>query len=368
MTDRPKASRKDKNKEDTKKKTENASKSIVVCYDGTRNEYREHNTNVVKAFEAIVRDDDQVAFYDPGVGTFSIFGRRLGRFIGLVLGSVFGYGIRENVEDGYEYLMNRYDPGDRVFLFGFSRGAYTARALAGMIHEFGILQKGSKNLIPYVWKMYSKKDKKKDCKIIRNFKKTFSNPCKPHVIGLWDTVGTHGPNRLNYSKKFANYKLNPDVKYGFHAISIDEKRRPYKVLFWEESGKADGQVIEQVWFAGVHSEGGGGCSKDMCSVPDIPFAWMMDKASECCLKLKDGWRNDLRQDAAVDMHDSCAFFPWVMFGLRKKREMPDGALVHQSVRDRIDSRDDYDPELPKDHSVVSTESYNERKRMPEKEE
>ena len=333
------------------------SKNIVVCYDGTNAEYRKYNTNVVKAFEAIVRDDHQVAFYDPGVGTFSIFGRRLGRFIGLVLGSVFGYGIRENVEDGYEYLMNRYSPGDRVFLLGFSRGAYTARALAGMIHEFGILQKGSKNLIPYVWKMYSKKDKKKDCKIIEGFKKTFSNVCEPHVIGLWDTVGTHGPNRLNYSKKFANYRLNKDVKNGFHAISVDEKRRPYEVLLWDESCKKPDQVIEQVWFPGVHSEVGGGCSKDECSLADIALAWILDKAYQCDLRLKDGWQDGLNQDAAVDMHDSSTSFPWFIPGLRKERELPDNAMVHQSVIDRVKKRADYSPRLPDNKSIVSTDSY-----------
>ncbi|HEX74098.1 MAG TPA: DUF2235 domain-containing protein [Dehalococcoidia bacterium] len=330
------------------------SKNIVVCYDGTNAEYRKHNTNVVRTFEAIVRDDGQAAFYDPGVGTFSFFGRRFGRLVGIGLGMVFGYGIRQNIEDGYEYLMNTFEPKDKVFIFGFSRGAYTARALSGMIHQFGILQRGSKNLIPYVSKMYFKKDKNKDFKIIEGFKKTFSNVCKPHFIGLWDTVGALGPN---LSKKFPDLKLNPDIKYGFQAISIDEKRKPYKIVLWDESSKAGNQVIEQVWFAGAHSEVGGGCSKDECSLPDLPFAWMMDKAIEGGLKLKDGWQNNSSRYAGVDMHDSCTFFPWVIFGSRKKREIPDGALVHQSVIDRAKKRTDYSPNLPNDTSTVSTDSY-----------
>ena len=282
------------------------SKNIVVCYDGTSNEYGTHNTNVVKTFEAIVRDETQIAFYDPGVGTLSFLGRALGKKVGIVLGLAFGYGIRQNIEDGYEYLMDRFESGDSVFIFGFSRGAYTARGLAGMIHQFGILQKGSKNLIPYVSKMYFKKDKKKNFSVIKTFKETFSHVCQPHLIGLWDTVGALGPN---LSKKFPDLKLNPDIKYGFQAISIDEKRRPYKVILWDESKKTDNQVIEQVWFPGVHSEVGGGCSKDEWSLPDISFAWMMDKASECGLKLKDDWRDGLKQYADVDMHDSCTFFP-----------------------------------------------------------
>ena len=332
------------------------SKNIVVCYDGTNAEYGKHNTNVVRAFKAIVKDDGQTAFYDPGVGTFSFFGRRFGRLFGIGLGMVFGYGIRQNIEDGYEYLMNTFKPGDKVFIFGFSRGAYTARALAGMIHQLGILQRGSKNLIPYVSKMYFKKDEEKDFKVIEGFKKTFSNACEPYFIGLWDTVGALG---LNLSKHFPDYKLNPCIKYGFQAISIDEKRCPYKVILWDESCKKDNQVIEQVWFSGVHSEVGGGCSEDECSLPDIPFAWMMDKAKAIKggLKLKDGWQNNLSRDAGVDMHDSCKFFPWVIFGLRKKREIPDGALVHQSVIDRAKKRTDYSPNLPKNTSTVSTDSY-----------
>ena len=221
------------------------SKNIVVCYDGTNAEYGKHNTNVVRTFKAIVKDDGQAAFYDPGVGTFSFFGRGFGRLVGIGLGMVFGYGIRQNIEDGYEYLMNTFEPKDKVFIFGFSRGAYTARALAGMIHQLGILQRGSKNLIPYVSKMYFKKDKKKDFKIIEGFKKTFSNVCKPHFIGLWDTVGALGPN---LSKKFPDLKLNPDIKYGFQAISIDEKRKPYKKVLWDGTDRFGDTVASGVYF------------------------------------------------------------------------------------------------------------------------
>ena len=118
------------------------SKNIVICYDGTGNEYGEHNTNVVRTFEAIVRDKKQIGFYDPGVGTISFIGRTLGRKIGTLMGKAFGYGFTENIEDGYEYVMENFVPGDRLFVFGFSRGAFTARCLAGMVCKVGILQKG----------------------------------------------------------------------------------------------------------------------------------------------------------------------------------------------------------------------------------
>jgi uncharacterized protein (DUF2235 family) len=111
-------------------------------------------------FTPIVRDADQVAYYDPGIGTLSIFDRVLGKRIGAILGQGFGWGLRDNIEDAYLYLMDRYQPGDRVFLFGFSRGAFTARCLAGMLHKIGLLQKGSVNLIAYAssvrtWKTHT---------------------------------------------------------------------------------------------------------------------------------------------------------------------------------------------------------------------
>ena len=101
-----------------------------------------------KLYEALVCDDKQIAFYDPGVGTFSSLGRSLGRKVGLLLGKAFGAGLQQNIEDAYRYLMDRYLPGDQLFLFGFSRGAYTVRALAGMLNLCGLLQKGSVNLVP----------------------------------------------------------------------------------------------------------------------------------------------------------------------------------------------------------------------------
>ena len=123
-------------------------KNIVICCDGTGNEYGRNNTNVVKLYASIVRDEEQVAFYDPGVGTFSFLGRTLGRQVGMLLGKAFGAGLQQNIEDTYRYLMDRFQPGDKVFLFGFSRGAYTVRSLAGMLHRCGLLQRGASTSFP----------------------------------------------------------------------------------------------------------------------------------------------------------------------------------------------------------------------------
>ncbi len=328
-------------------------KNIVVCFDGTSNEYDKNNTNVVRTFEAIERDDAQVAFYDPGVGTFSFLGRRFGRRLGVFMGLAFGYGIRQNIEDGYRYLMGTFEDGDKVFLFGFSRGAYTARALAGMIYKLGVLHKGRENLIPYASRLYFKKDKSERDPVIAGFKATFSTPCKPHFMGVWDTVGALWPA---LGKKFPNFKLNPDIKNAFQAIAIDERRWTYQVIPFDVSDKPDGsQVVEQVWFAGAHSNVGGGCAKRERALSDIGLAWMMDKASGCGLRLEDDWTSRLDQCALGKSHHSWKH--WIMYLWPLRRKMLPGASVHKSVIDRMEGKDDYRPALPKDHSVVVTDSY-----------
>lgn len=345
------------------------SKNIVVCFDGTSKEYCKDNTNVVKTMEAIEIDDSQVAFYDPGVGTFSIFGRTIGRKVGILLGLAFGYGIRQNIEEGYEYLMNTYEPGDKVYLFGFSRGAYTARALAGMIQQFGILQKYNTNLIPYVSKMYFKKDKdtlmsrviktlfrkdvKKDPKLIEDFKALFSQPCTPYFIGVWDTVGALG---RNLSKRFHDNMLNADIKYGYHAVSIDEKRKAYRLNLWDKKKEEDDQIIEQVAFAGAHSDVGGGCENKEHELSDIALIWMMDKASGCDLRLKKDWLTRLNPNVKGKMHDFWRL-SWIIYGWPTTRKIRDDVKIHQSVTDRMKKIDTYRPRLPEGYTTVSTDNY-----------
>ncbi|MDW7692049.1 DUF2235 domain-containing protein [Flammeovirgaceae bacterium SG7u.111] len=323
-------------------------KNIVVCYDGTGNEYGKNNTNVVKTFESIIRDKEQIGFYDPGVGTFSVLGRNLGKKVGIILGQAFGSGLQQNIEDGYEYLMNRYEPGDKLYIFGFSRGAFTARALAGMLHKFGLLQKGSKNLIPYVSKMYNEKR----FGVANDFKKGFCNECKPHFVGVWDTVGSLGSI---HSKTFYDAKLNPDVTYGYHAISIDEKRSKFPVSLWDELAREQAyQTIEQAWFAGVHSDVGGWYTETGLS--DIALGWMMDKAQAAGLKLKDGWEKKLKQDCHCKSHESREGF-WKVWKA-VMRQIPENSLIHKSVVDRMNKNPAYRPILPANFEVVSNPTYD----------
>ncbi|MGH8558724.1 MAG: DUF2235 domain-containing protein [Methylococcales bacterium] len=311
-------------------------KNIVVCCDGTGNEFGLNNTNVVDMYEPVVRDQEQIAYYDPGVGTFSIFGRVLGKKIGVIMGQGFGYGLTENIEDAYVYLMDRYEPGNKLFLFGFSRGAFTVRVLAGMLHKVGLLQKGSNNLIPYATSVYNTHG---NSPIAEGFKKTYCHECKPHFIGVWDTVGSLG---MWLGRQFFDDRLNKDVTNAYHAMAIDEKRKKFPVSIWDETDLAPGQNVEQVWFAGVHSDIGGWYEERELS--NITLIWMLENAEKHGLRLKQGWRDHLKTDPLGALHESRTGL-WRIWP-PAIRKIPEGAKIHSSVMTRVKAMADYKPPLP----------------------
>lgn len=317
-------------------------KNIVVCYDGTGNEFGPHNTNVVRTFQAMMRDHDQVGFYDPGIGTFSIVGRYLGKSVGTFLCKVFGYGLRKSIEDGYKYLMEYYEEGDRLFLFGFSRGAFAARALGGMLHDIGLLERGSVNLVPYATRLYLSDDRH----FGRGFRRTYCHDCKPCFVGVWDTVATLG---LVLGRRFPDHNLNEDVPYGCQAVAIDETRRQFPVSLWVEADLQDHQRVDQVWFRGAHSDIGGGYPQRGLS--DIALIWMLEKAEAHGLRLRPGWRARLSPDPLADIHDSRTGL-WRLWPA-VQRPIPEGARIHESVRVRMKAcPDEAVPPLPADHVFV----------------
>ena len=321
-------------------------RNIVICCDGTGNQYGPNNTNVVKLYEAIEKDATQIAFYDPGVGTFgskAVFtkpGRKFTRFLGLMV----GFGITRNIEDGYEFLMNTYREGDRIYLFGFSRGAYTARALAGMVYKCGLLRKGNKNLIPYASKMYHNDNEK----VVEGFKKAFSRECKIHFVGVWDTVKSVG---LLLPRKFPNAKLNPDVKNGYHALAIDEKRSKFPPNLWDSLPDHSQQTIEQVWFAGVHSDVGGWYKE--AGLSNICLKWMIEKAGACDLKIDPGAypKPGHTPDHTDKKHKSFRGFWLILFS--RIREIKEGSVIHRSAINRIRDVKEYKPtNLPKNYTIA----------------
>ncbi|WP_035056117.1 DUF2235 domain-containing protein [Desulfuromonas sp. TF] len=254
-------------------------KNIVICCDGTGNEYKEPSTNVLKLYTMLPRAgnerdrSDQITYYDPGVGTLSLpFAlTRVGRAVTKALGLGFGLGITRDISDAYQFLMETYEPGDKVYLFGFSRGAYTVRAVAAILYKCGLLRPGRENMLPYALKIFKHE---RNPRIYVGFKRTFSRHCPIHFMGLWDTVKSVGwiydPLTLQFTMN------NPTVGVVRQAIAIDERRCFYRQNLWSEPSK--GQDVKQVWFAGAHADVGGGYSEINSGLSKIALKWMVDEA------------------------------------------------------------------------------------------
>ena len=329
-------------------------RNIIICCDGTGNAYGRRNSNVVKLFEALdLRDKSrQIAFYDPGLGTAPRPGAitYVRKKLSIAAGLAFGAGITANISDAYAYLMDEYQPDDRVFLFGFSRGAYTVRALSGLLHMCGLLQKGSNNLIPYALKLH--RARAPDFEIAAGFKTTFSRECPLHFVGVWDTVKSVGLwdnlKSLDFLKLRTalpyTYQM-PDMKYGRHAISIDERRAHFRTNKWAPQ---NGDAHQQVWFAGVHSDVGGGYAETGLS--DIALRWMLEGAVARDLLVHDHSIENIVGDPLADAHESLKG-AWYLAGW-KPRTIPAGAWIHTSVQQRIQKRRDYTPTIPSDAVYV----------------
>jgi uncharacterized protein (DUF2235 family) len=261
-------------------------KNIVICLDGTGNQFKEHNSNIVTLYSVlegtrVEGERVQEAYYDPGVGTLAdpAYRTPIGKGINKALGMAFGRGLTRNITEAYSYLMDTYRDGDRIYVFGFSRGAYTARALAGFLYRMGLLHRGCQNLIPYAMKLY----KKANFKIASRFRQTYGRPCPVHFLGLFDTVTTYGfvydPVHLPNTTK------NPSVRAVRHAISIDERRVFFRQNHWDRS--PDDHDVKEVWFAGVHSDVGGGYAEEESGLAKVALQWMIEEAVEAGMRIDD---------------------------------------------------------------------------------
>ena len=228
-------------------------RNIVVCCDGTGNEYGKNKTNVVETYVLAKKNATQVAYYDPGVGTGGWAYDEESGVLRALADQGTGAGLQKNVNDAYRYLMEVYQgpEADRIFLFGFSRGAFTVRSLAGMLHKVGLLGRNADNHLEYAAKTYNRQ---RNARVAAGFKQTFSREAPVHFIGVWDTVESLV---LHEGKRWTNARLNPEIAYAYHALAIDERRKDFQPCLWDERNRQPGQALEQVWFAGVHSRRGG---------------------------------------------------------------------------------------------------------------
>src|SRR2546427_1596399 len=259
-------------------------KNIVICCDGTDNQFRHENSNVVKLYKTLTCNASQIAYYHPGVGTIGARNAltHIGKWWTRVIGLAFGYGISDNVADAYQFLMRTYEPADRIYMFGFSRGAYTARALCGMLHIVGLLSRGNEGLIPYAIRMI--KQRRIDFEVAGDFKKTFSRECKPHFVGVWDTVSSVGWVYDAVHFPFTRATKNPDYMIVRHAVSIDERRAFFRQNSFGDPHDAQ-QDIKEVWFAGAHSDVGGSYPESESQLSKIALRWMLGEAERAGLRV-----------------------------------------------------------------------------------
>jgi uncharacterized protein (DUF2235 family) len=299
---------------------------------------------------------------------------KTGSFVAQLLGLALGYGLTNDLRDAYVFVSDNFEPGDRLYLFGFSRGSYTVRALASLLRLYGLIERRNEPLVPYMvrmmWAIHRLRKQQplgaslgpqtaKYFQLARDFKETFSIVCKPHFVGVWDTVSSVGwftsPVSLPYT---AN---NGDIAIGRHAIAIDESRTFYRQNLWfpsKASPNPGPRNLRQVWFPGVHSDVGGGYPEAESGLSKFALQWMLDEAiaadlrvdpSKMSLVLGQRGGGFACADADACLHDSLTalwrpleFVPKPQWdpevkrlawraNLSRRRMMPKDAVVHDAA-------------------------------------
>ncbi|HXA15538.1 MAG TPA: DUF2235 domain-containing protein [Thermoanaerobaculia bacterium] len=313
-------------------------KNIVVFLDGTWDTYKEgvsNNSNVGRMYEAAVGDDPrQMKHYTPGVGT---------DWYDRIKGGVAGVGTNDRIQDAYQFITDQYDDGDAVFIFGFSRGAYEARSLCGMVGRVGLLDRtrfaatNRRDMFDIVFNNYTRPKDAANNQLVANFKATNCVDAPIKMIGVWDTVGALGvpvfATQLTlFVPTFHDLSLGPRVENAYHAMSIDEQRFDFTPTYWDPATVQPGQHLEQVYFAGVHSDVGGGYDDDH-SLSDITLNWMTDRARKHGLLFTSDSFGTYADDAVFGrLHDS--FSPLLASRGRFHRVVDAGMTVHKSVQVR----------------------------------
>jgi len=306
-------------------------RTLVLCFDGTGNEFSDCNTNVIKLFSILKKDDpgSQLCYYQPGIGTYFKRGAVPSIFHSAaeLLDKGFAWYIDEHILDGYKFLMQNYHKGDSVCIFGFSRGAFTARALVGMLHKVGLLSKDNFEQLPFAYKIYTREGPKSHAPAAE-FKRIFGRELTIDFLGVWDTVASVGHLRNRSLPIIVG--TNKMIKVFRQALSLDERRvmfrpslyhypapvpsptkqtrslprrvlhalNPFKVKPLKPnpdtphhhsstgtSSRAGPEVepepqfkrVKEVWFVGCHSDIGGGNPEDSSThaLSNISLRWMV---------------------------------------------------------------------------------------------
>jgi uncharacterized protein (DUF2235 family) len=334
-------------------------KRLVVCCDGTWNVPDQKDgdsicpSNVAKMALAVADSDgqgkQQRVYYQRGVGTGARDHLR---------GGAFGWGLSSHIQDAYRFLIEEYEDGDAVFLFGFSRGAYTARSIAGFIRNSGLLKREHRDQLDAAYALYRRRDDASHPTGFEAqlFRRAFSREIRITFIGVWDTVGSLGiPSGLpglpggllqliNKRWGFHDVKLSSYVDNAFHAVAIDERRRQFEPTLWEQQEHSLGQNMEQVWFTGVHTNIGGG---DLdTGLSDLTFLWMKDKAQAAGLAFDQAYiAQTIKPNPLGAMRDSkVGIYRLFRDDIRPIGKAVNGnEAVAQSSVDRMQRDQSYDP-------------------------
>lgn len=372
-------------------------RNLIVLCDGTSNQVEGDLSNVLKLYRMAEQSSAQRIFYDPGVGTIGsdTSWSRLRHKVASALSMATGAGLDDNIVDAYRFLCDTYRIGDRVFLFGFSRGAYTVRALAGMIYLLGLIRPDQINLSGFALNAYKHAAERGDLHVAWDFARVVKSRSVPiHFLGVWDTVASMivpRPDRFYIpSLRMLPYtRLNPSVRTFRHAMAIDERRRMFRLNRWVE-GQAFVELpfVEppvsvpqdcvQMWFAGNHSDVGGGYPEGVSGLSKYPLEWMVREAEGCGLRIDEqtfqhlvhgkdqrGSRHTyVPPNAMAPLHDALTGGWWILEWLPKRakwretrkssllgfylprgerRRFSEGALLAPSVLAREKADSNYRP-------------------------
>ncbi|QHG16654.1 DUF2235 domain-containing protein [Nostoc sp. ATCC 53789] len=323
-------------------------KRLVICCDGTWQQLTSaYPSNVVKLAQSVkpMANDGvaQIVFYDEGVGAE---GQK-------VLGGATGLGIDRNIEDGYRFLSLNYVPGDEIYLFGFSRGAYTVRSLAGMIYCSGLLDRPHVTKAHEAYELYRKRGVKPKDQEAVEYRQAYGDRVPITLLGCFDTVGALGipgipafsklSEQLNKRYRFHDTTLNKCVQNALHAVAIDEIREVFDVTPMTKHPDAENQRVIQKWFPGAHGCVGGG-TKEHSGLSDAALQWMIDSIGEMQLGLDFDTSvipTGINPNYECDFKNDAGFFK--LAGI-KFREVSDTIEdLHESTINRLKSRKDYRP-------------------------
>ncbi|MDM9581734.1 DUF2235 domain-containing protein [Nostoc sp. GT001] len=323
-------------------------KRLVICCDGTWQQLTSlYPSNVVKLAQSVksIASDGvtQIVFYDEGIGTE---GQK-------VLGGATGLGIDRNIEDCYRFLSLNYVSGDEIYLFGFSRGAYTVRSLASMIYCSGLLDRPHVTKAHEAYELYRNRNIKPKDNVAVEYRQAYGDRVPITLLGCFDTVGALGipgipafsrlSKQLNMRYRFHDTTLNKCVQNALHAMAIDEIREIFDVTPMKKHPDAEKQRVIQKWFPGVHGCVGGG-TEENSGLSDAALQWMIDSIGELGLGLDldpNVIPTGINPNYECDFKNDAGFFKLAGIKFREVSDVIED--LHESAIYRLKSRKDYRP-------------------------